>query len=250
MRCYHAAPMNKWLHVHPARRQPRLQLICFPHAGGTAGTFRPWAARLPGDVELVAVEPPGRRGRLAERALASLADLVDAIEPVIAPLLDRPFAFFGHSMGAIVAFELVRRLRARGRPLPAVLLVSGARAPQIPRPEPGLRALPDVELVNELAALGGTSREILREPELMQMLLPSLRADLTAVETWRYAEGPPLEVPIFAFGGEGDVKVPREHLDAWAAQTRGECRVRQFPGGHFYLLDHEAALVESVASAL
>jgi surfactin synthase thioesterase subunit len=240
---YHAVFMSLWFTVFPSQSRPRARLLCFAHAGGSAAVFRPWAALVPGDVELVAVELPARRARLAEPAVTSIAAIVSALTNEVGPLLDRPFALFGHSMGAIVAFEFARALRELGRPLPAQLFVSGARAPQLAR-VPDLHTLPREAFIAGVVALGGLPVELTAEPDLMDLVLPALRADFTAIETWRYAPAPPFTFPITAFGGTEDPRVAERQLALWAEHTTGPFGVRVFPGGHFYLDKHRAALLE------
>jgi surfactin synthase thioesterase subunit/glycosyltransferase involved in cell wall biosynthesis len=203
-----------------------LRLFCFPHAGGGAPAFYGWADRLPPSVAVLPARPP-RRDRMA--------DLVEALGDAIHTYVDEPFAFFGHSMGAVVAFELARLLRRRGQPLPRLLLMSGARAPQfrrghVPPPEPALS-----EFVDELRRLEGMPPQVLDNPALLRLVLPALRADAALYRNYVYAEEPPLDCPIRAYGGTEDPNVRREHLEAWARQTNSSFSLRMFPGGHFFL---------------
>ncbi len=202
-----------------------LRLFCFPHAGGGAPTFHGWADGLPASVAVLPARQP-RRDRMAE--------LVEALGDAIHAYVDQPFAFFGHSMGAVVAFELARLLRRRGQPLPRVLLVSAARAPQfrrghVPPPEPG-----QSEFIDELRRLEGMPPQVLDDPALLRMILPGLRADAALYRNYIYAEELPLDCPIRAYGGTEDPNVRREHLEAWARQTTSTFGLRMFPGGHFF----------------
>jgi medium-chain acyl-[acyl-carrier-protein] hydrolase len=172
--------------------------------------------------------------------------LVDALTQAIVLWLDRPFVFFGHSMGAMVAFELVRRLRAEGRPLPMHLLVSGRRAPQIPNDEPELHALPEKDLIKELRVLNGTPPELLEDHSFMALLLPVLRADLAVCETYRYRPHVPLDIPISAFGGADDPEVSVDRLSAWREQTLAPFQQFVMPGDHFFLHSSEQALVGAI----
>ncbi len=183
----------------------------------------------------VPVRLPGRESRLAEAPFERMGPLVAALAANIDSYLDRPFAFFGHSMGAVVAFELARELRRRSRPLPAMLIASGARAPQfrrhhVPPPAPSREAF-----VEELRRLEGIPAEILLDPPLMRAILPALEADAALYRNYIYAEDPPLPLPVRAYGGTDDPNVCREHLEGWAEQTTESFAVRVFPGGHFYL---------------
>jgi medium-chain acyl-[acyl-carrier-protein] hydrolase len=211
-----------------------LRLFCLPYAGGLATVYRPWAARLPPDVDLCAVELPGRGARLKESPVRDLTALVDAAVEGLRPALDRPFALFGHSMGALVAFELARRLGAQGL-APRHLFVSGHAAPHLPGVEPPMHPLPDHEFIERLRGLNGTPLEVLQHPELMEMMLPILRADFTACERYVPAPAPPLEVPISAFGGTDDPDVSQERLDAWRPYTSRRFIARRLPGDHFFL---------------
>ena len=172
--------------------------------------------------------------------------LVDALAEAIRPHLAQPFAFFGHSMGAAVAFELARRLRREGQALPAMLLVSAARAPQYRRNHVPPPDLSEADFLAELRRLEGIPVEALGDPEVMRVLLPALRADAALYRNYVYCEEPPLACPIRAFGGEADPNVTRDHLEAWARQTTASFRLRLFPGGHFYMHSAEAALMEAL----
>jgi surfactin synthase thioesterase subunit/glycosyltransferase involved in cell wall biosynthesis len=219
-----------------------LRLFCFPHAGGGAAAFKTWAERLPRAVAVAPMRPPPRRNNMA----AVVAALGDSIQPY----LDQPFAFFGHSMGAAVAFELARLLRRRNQPAPRMLVASGARAPQyrrghVPPPEPS-----ETEFVEALRRLQGTPREVLDNPNLMQLILPALREDAAIYRHYVYAEEPPLDCPIRAYGGAEDPNVSRAHLEAWAQQTTAAFAVRVFPGGHFYLQTHRQEFLAALARDL
>jgi medium-chain acyl-[acyl-carrier-protein] hydrolase len=175
--------------------------------------------------------------------------LVEALAAAL-PLAGVPFAFFGHSMGALIAFELARELARRGRPGPLHLFVSGRRAPQVPDREEPLHRLPDPEFVVRLRELNGTPEEVLANGELMQLLLPLLRADFAVHETYEYRPGEPLAVPISALGGIADPEVRRDDLEAWRPETRGAFRLRMLPGDHFFLLSARRLVTEAVARDL
>ena len=196
---------SSWVKSPKPNPAARLRLFCFPHAGGGALTYRMWPEALPADVEVCAVQLPGRDGRIEDPAIDNLDALVDALVPELLPLLDRPFALFGHSMGAMISFEVARRLRARQLAVPQRMFVSGRRAPQLP-PEDERRTfdLPKDEFVEELGRLNGTPREVLEHPELLELLLPILRADFSVCQTYVYAPGEPLDVPITVLGGLED----------------------------------------------
>ena len=219
------------------RRRPEAQarLICFPAAGGTASLFHAWGQSLPDTIEVCAVEFPGHGLRLREPTLASVAALVEGAARGLSPYLDRPFALFGHSMGALVAFELARWLRRHGQPAPFALFVSGSAAPHTPRRQEVLHDLPDAELIRALERLDGTPREVLYDEDLMELLLPVIRADLRLFETHRHAAEPPLGCPITAFGGATDRVVSPAALGAWREQTSARFALHMLPGDHFFL---------------
>lgn len=212
-----------------------MRLFCFPFAGGGASTFRGWPDGLPAGVEVCAVQPPGRENRFRERPFSHLSALVLALSAALDPFLDIPFAFFGHSLGALTSFEMARQLRAQKQPSPLHLFVSGCRAPQVPYSGTPIHALPESEILTELQRLKGTPTEVLRHPELMEILLPLLRADFTLVETYVYTPADPLECAISAFGGLQDDEVSRNQLSAWQDQTLGSFRLQMFAGDHFFL---------------
>jgi surfactin synthase thioesterase subunit len=198
-----------------------------------------------------AVQLPGRESRLREPPVASIPGLVSALAPALSPLLDLPFAFFGHSMGAVLAAEVARALRAGGGPVPAHLIVSSRRPPHVPGPETPLHVLPDPEFVAELERrYGGIPAEVKQHADLLALLLPAIRADVRALETHRPPPRPPLPCPISAFGGSDDRLAPREQLDAWRSETSAAFRVRVFPGGHFYLDPRRGEVLADLAATL
>jgi len=227
-----------WIaHARPSPAA-RLRLFCFPYAGGNAGTYRSWGERLPAGVEVLPVELPGRASRFREPLCRGAAEVVAQAAGALAPYLDRPYAFFGHSMGSLIAFEFARQLRDRGLGEPLYLFASARRAPQQPSREEPVYNLPDPQLLDKLRDLNGTPEEALQHPELMQMMLPLLRADFQISDTYDFREAPPLTCPLTAFGGLGDVDVARDDLEAWGEHTKGRFTVRMFPGDHFFL-NHE-----------
>ena len=231
-----AKAASKWLFVAHVPLRVHFRLICFPPAGLGAVAFRNWSNELPGGVELCAVQLPGRTLRLTEPAITSIPQLAEAITDAIAQLPERPFAFFGHSMGAVLASEVARSLTARSLPLPSHLIVSGRRPPHLPDPRVPIGDLPDDAFVAEInRRYGGIPSEILANPDVLALLLPGLRADIIALETFRPGSRPPFPIPISAFGGDSDPMTPIAHLEEWKSETQGAFATRVFPGGHFYL---------------
>jgi len=205
---------------------------------------------LPAEIEISAAQLPGRGNRSRETPYNALLPLVQAMTEAIVPHLDKPFAFFGHSMGAMLAFELARQLRERGSLQPVHLFVSGRRAPQIPRTSRVWHDAPEPEFIEELRSLAGTPPEVLAHPELMQLMIPLLRADFSVVQTYTYAPAPPLDCPITAIGGLQDKDANREHLEAWREQTNASFIVRMLQGNHFFLNTERALLLRMIAQEL
>jgi medium-chain acyl-[acyl-carrier-protein] hydrolase len=193
---------------------------------------------------------PGRETRLSDAPLTSIPALVTALTEAFAVASDKPFATFGHSMGAIISFELVRRLRGAYGLEPQQMIVSGCRAPQLNLTTRPIYDLSEPEFIEELTALNGTVRDVMEHPELMQLLIPSLRADFQAIQTYSYSPGPPLDCPLIAFGGLKDTEVTREDLEAWGEQTRGDFKVRMFPGDHFFLHSSPAEFFQTLSQEL
>lgn len=242
---------SAWVRRFVARPQAEARLFCFSYAGAGASVYRLWPAGLPAEIEVCAVQLPGRETRLGEPALDSLAQIVAALACELRAELDRPYAFFGHSMGALVACEVAHALRAAGAPLPRQLIVSARRAPSLPDTDPPLHALPDAQFVAALnRRYGGIPAEVLQHQELLALLLPCMRADLMALETHRPTARAPLDIPIAAFGGHDDLRVPRTHLDAWRSETCASFRLRLFPGDHFFLNPHRADLLADLSVTL
>jgi medium-chain acyl-[acyl-carrier-protein] hydrolase len=211
------------------------QLFCFSHAGGGPSFYRPWSACLQPETAVRRVLLPGREGRLDEPPFRHIADLVDPLCAALEPALDQPCALFGHSMGAVVAYEVARRCSASGAPAPSCLIVSGRKAPGLPASHRRLSALPDDEFVAEVARLNGIPREVLGEPELLAMMLPALRADYELAETYEPLPGSHLSCPVVAYMSTSDTEVEYAEMLAWRKVTTGAFSVRVFRGDHFYL---------------
>lgn len=241
---------SPWVVRPKPNPQAKLRVFCFPYAGGGASVFRRWPLALPPAVEVCALELPGRGVRLREPAFTQLGPLVRSLARGVLPYLDTPFVFFGHSLGGLVGFELARELRRAERMLPLHLIVSAVGAPHVPQPGPRIHDLPDARLVEELRRLNGTPRELLGNAELMQMVLPTLRADLAVYERYAYREEPPLDCPITVFGGLHDRMVSRDRLEAWGDQTSARSIVRMLPGDHFFLHASQTLLLAVLSREL
>jgi surfactin synthase thioesterase subunit len=230
-----SADASAWFPAAEAGPAARLRLYLFPHAGAGASAFRRWAEALPAGVALWPVCLPGRESRISEPPFERMAALVEALGQAIEPHLTGPFAFYGHSMGAAVAFEAARHLRRRNLPAPTCLFVSGARAPQfrlhhVPHPEPS-----HTELLEELRRLGGVFEAALQSQEWTRAILPALRADSALYRNYVYTQEPPLDCAIRAYGGAEDPHVTPAHLEAWSQQSTSSFAFEVLPGGHFFV---------------
>ncbi|QFG20263.1 thioesterase II family protein [Actinomadura sp. WMMB 499] len=232
----------------PAAQGPPRRLICFPHAGGSASFYFPFARELAGVCELLAVQYPGRQDRRAEPACTDLEVLADRVHAALPRDSGTPTALFGHSMGAVLAYEVARRLERDGAG-PAALIVSGRRAPAARRHEDVHRRGDDL-LLAEVAGLSGTAPALLEDEELRRLILPPLRADYRAVETYRHRSGPPLGCPISVLTGDRDPRVSPAEAEAWRGHTDADFRLRTFPGGHFYLNERRAEVAAAIAADL
>lgn len=215
--------------------RPRLQLYCLPYAGGSARVFQSWRDILPADMALFGVEYPGRGRRISEPAISRIDVLAGQLVGALTEAPRGPYALFGHSMGALAVFEMAHQLVRCGAPLPVLLIVSGHGAASLPSAERPVHASPDEEFLARLRQLNATPPEVLEMPELLELLMPTLRADFRAAETYVPAKRPKLDIPIVAYGGLTDPDVTRDQLLAWADETTASCAVRMFPGDHFFL---------------
>ena len=245
-----AIAFDSWIAFRKPNPQACLRLFCFPNAGTGASIFRTWSRGLPADVEVCPVQLPGRGTRLIETPFTQLTPLVQALAQALVPLLDKPFAFFGHSLGALVGFELARQLRRQSGVQPVHLFISADRAPQIPHQDRPIHELPEGELLVELRRLNGIPGKVLEDVELMQIMLPVLRADLAVYETYVYSTEPPLNCPISTFGGLQDHRVSRGDLEAWSDQTSVSFSLRMFPGDHFFWHTTQPLLLQVLSQEL
>ncbi|BCA53912.1 thioesterase [Nitrospira sp. KM1] len=228
------------------RRAEGVRVVGIPYAGGGPAMFRSWAQELPSNIELCAVQLPGREGRMKEEPIRDLRDVVDELAEAITGVLDRPIVLFGHSIGGLIAFELTRELRRRYGFEPVHLFVSGCPAPQSSIGEL-LYDLPDAEFLEHMRRFNGTPKEVLEHPELMQLLLPVLRADFALRDTYEYREEPPLDCPISCFGGMDDREVDFAKLEGWRRHTNGSFEWTMFQGDHFFVRSSQTAVLDALS---
>jgi surfactin synthase thioesterase subunit len=243
---------DAWIIRYKPNPQAFLRLFCFPYAGGGASLFRPWSEELFPEVEVCSIQPPGREHRLTEAPYTHVDPLVQALAEAIYPYLDKPFAFFGHSMGAMISFELAHQLRSMYDKHPLHLYLAAHRAPHLPNPhvtDPILPHLP-TEMFKSVLRLEGTPEQILQNDELMQVLLPTLRADFELCDTYEYRARPPLECSLLIFGGLQDTSISAASFEAWREHTSMTCSLHMLPGSHFFLHTAQDLLLTAIAQDL
>lgn len=235
---------DRWFRRFAPSPGARRRLFCFHHAGGGPSLFRDWHRHVPGDTEVWAVAMPGRETRFAEKPISQLRMLAGMLAEAMP--LDLPFAFFGHSMGAVVCFELARQLHERGLAVPRHLFVSACSAPHLCRRDPSRATLGDAELLQLLEGFGGTPVEILRHPQYLEMVLPVLRADFGLIDEYLVPPDCRVRFPVTAYAGSRDAHVRMDRILAWGRWATHDFACRQFDGDHFYLVEHRAALIDDL----
>lgn len=226
-----------------------LRIFCLPYAGGGAAMYRGWEKELPASIGVYPIYLPGREHRMTETPFTEMGALVEAIAEAITPYLQTPFILLGHSLGARISFELARRLRRSPGRKPCRLIVSGSRAPHVSEPRP-LHKLPDQAFVQELRRFSGTPEVLLQNKELMELFLPTLRADFTLDETYIYSEEIMLDCPISAFAGTYDLEASREEMEVWSGCTRGAFTLDMIEGDHFFVKTNKAPLLTRLAAII
>jgi medium-chain acyl-[acyl-carrier-protein] hydrolase len=238
-----------WLSGFNSRTDASIRLLCFPYAGGDATTiFRKWPEILPRAVEVCAVQLPGRGMRISEPPFSDIRSAAETLSVGLRPYLNKPFAFFGHSLGARICFEVARLLKATEGIQPFHLFVSGASGPRVAQADAFTHDLPEPEFLAELRKLNGTPPEVLGNAELMKLMMPVLRAEIKACQTYIYTDGPPLDCPITAFGGLQDVRITREKLQAWREETSRTFSLHLVPGDHFFINTQPALILRVLAA--
>lgn len=234
--------------VRPHRvTAPRLRLVCFPYAGGGPAAFRPWARLLPPDVELCIVHLPGREGRWRDPVISHADGLIGPIAEALLPLLTTPYVFYGHSLGTLVGFEVARYLDRVHGTVPTQFVGGAHRAPHLPNSHPEIRHLGNDPFVEEInRRYGGIPQLVLDNRELLELMLPALRADFSVYETYEYREAPPLRCPMTVFGGTDDRFVSASEIAAWRRHTSARFQDPMLPGDHFFIQPHRTVLFDAL----
>ena len=244
---FERASQNLWLRRISPSPHASVHLVCFPYAGAGASSYYPWVRILPSQIGLYAVQLPGREDRISERPVREVPIIINALIDALSDLAGVPFVFFGHSMGALLAFEVARELRNRALKQPAHLFVSGRQAPSTPFSGNPLYMLPDGAFLEEcVRRYQGIPQAILNEPELMSLLLPVLRADMEMIENYRHKPQAPLHIPITALYGREDRTLKILDVQAWAQETSDRFSYAELPGGHFFLQTARSQVVEII----
>jgi surfactin synthase thioesterase subunit len=245
-----SAAISRYLLTRPDPTA-RVRLFCIPHAGAGAGAYQPWVRATTGTgVAICPVQLPGRENRFRESAFTDLESLLDELMDALRPVTEQPFALFGHSLGALVAYGLALRLHRSGGPAPVRLFVSGRIAPQLKDPRPAMYDLDAASLIERLRSMGGIPSIVLDDSQLMSLLLPALRGDLAVNETYRHTTDLRLDCPITAFGGSSDDKVSVAELGRWREQTSTDFSQHLLPGGHFFLQSNLPEIIRLILADL
>jgi medium-chain acyl-[acyl-carrier-protein] hydrolase len=229
-----------------SKPHPRLRLFCFPYAGGGASIFRLWSKDLPEEVEVCPVYLPGRENRFLEPGFTNVQELARTLTDQLLPSTDIPFALFGHSMGGLICYVWACHMRKWHNRTPTLIFISGQRAPQLPPLHAPIHHLPDAAFLDELFRLGGTPAAVMQNKELMELMLPLLRADFTLYETYIYRPDVPFACPISAYYGEQDHLVSAKELAAWREHTHGTFTLTGIPGNHFFLQSSQNLLLQAI----
>jgi len=244
---YDSSNSSKWFVCPQVKPAAEMRLFLFPYAGAGPAVFKSWATDFPDNIETRIAHYPGRGSRHSEPLIKQVITLAEKFAPAVQLHSDKPFAFFGHSLGGLIAFELARYLRENNLPQPKILFVSACEAPHIPDSDPPIHALPDSEFLKSLQQLNGIPSELFDQPEMIQLLLPILRADFEAVESYVYTPGDSsLGCPIIAFGGLNDPRVRQERLEDWCLHTNSRFRSQYFSGDHFFINTNRESITASM----
>jgi medium-chain acyl-[acyl-carrier-protein] hydrolase len=238
---------SPWLTAYKCNSEASVRLFCLHCAGGSASEFRSWPAHLPAKIELVAIQLPGREGRVKEPFIASMDELIGGVVNALTPFLDKPYVIFGHSFGALVGFEVIRELRRRGLKRPFLFLPAGRRGPQVEEDKAPITSLPREAFIEELQKdYGDHIGHVLASAELREVFIPQIHADFALSESYRFRAEPPLDCPIVAFAGVDEDDLNAGELDAWSAHTNRSFHSRRFPGDHFFIRESQGLVIEAI----
>jgi surfactin synthase thioesterase subunit len=240
----------RWFHCRRPMTAPGMRLVCLPYAGGGATVYHAWPDELPPDIEVRVLQLPGRQNRLTEPTISSVDAILDEVTSALSALPPVPLVLYGHSFGSLLAFELARRCGRSALPPVRMLMVGARRAPHLPDRWEDLHHLPQAELAEMLHHRYGMPRAVVDTPDLLELIMPSLRADMTASETHRHTPGAPLEVPIVAFRGRQDSSVDVAEMAAWRAHTSAPFELHEVDAGHFFIDTHRTWLLQHVRRSL
>jgi len=241
---------NPWLMFYKKNANAAFRLFCFAHAGGTAAAFRKWHEQLPPEIEVCGIQLPGRASRISEAPFTRISQLVPELAAVLSTVSDKPFAFFGHSLGALLSFEMARWLRRNRQVMPRHLFLSAYTAPQIPDTDPPWHLMNDEDFMAKMAELNGTPQEVLDDKDMVALLLPMLRADCELCETYVYSVEEQLSCPITTFAGVDDDEAEDEEVAAWNIHTSGGFKHHLMEGDHFFIQSNERKLLEILSREL
>ena len=227
------------------------RLFCLPHSGSGAFQFASWKNLLPEFLDICPIQLPGRENRLREPPFARIQTIIENLASELNPYVDRPYILYGYSLGALIAFELARELRRRKIRPPLALYALARRAPHLPQHDSPVHHLPDDLFLVEVARrYGGMPAIILQDVELMKLLIPALRADITALENYVYKEEDPLDCPIYAFGGNLDSTAKEKDLEAWRSHTKSGFELKMFDGDHFFIRNNRESIFCSILAQI
>ncbi|GAB2898606.1 alpha/beta fold hydrolase [Streptomyces deserti] len=243
-----APSTDLWVRRYHPAPDASARLVCFPHAGGSASFYFPVSSALSAVADVAALQYPGRQDRHTEKGIDSIAELADRAHEALRPCADRPLTFFGHSMGAVLAFEVARRFERDGQG-PVRVFASGRRAPSTHRSE-NVHQRDDEGIIAEMRKLSGTDPRVLGNDEVLRMVLPAIRSDYTAIENYRAEPGATIAAPITVLTGDADPRTTLDEARAWEQHTTGDFDLKVFPGGHFYLTEHAAEVIEVLRAHL
>ena len=247
---FSTAPAGSWFCRYGSTLDARVRLFCFPFAGGGPAVYRTWAELCSG-IDVAAIQLPGREARVREAPFSEWSPLLAALRGEFLGQVDRPYALFGHSLGAILAFELCHALMREGAALPRCLFVSGRRAPHVGYPYATTERLSDAEFLLALHhRYKAVPSAVLNDPELQRFFLPLLRADIGLVESYRCEHASPLPLPIVAFAGDDDDEARPEQMEAWRRHTSSEFELHVLPGGHFFINAEQAVMTRTICEKL